>query len=157
MDQEQELGRILKEKHMTIAVAESITGGLVGDIITNVPGASKYFEGSVTTYSDEAKVELLGVKDDTLRLNGSVSEACALEMAAGVRAMFHTRVGISITGIAGPTGATFGKPVGLVVFGFDDGTVKMTAKKTFTGDREEIKRAAAEHSISMTVEILLEE
>lgn len=157
MDQEQELGRILREKHMTIAVAESITGGLIGDIITNVPGSSRYFEGGVTTYSDSSKVELLGVQEETLRLNGSVSEACALEMAAGVRKMFHTRIGISITGIAGPDGATFGKPVGLVVFGFDDGKVKMTAKKTFTGDREEIKRAAAEHSITMAVEILLEE
>lgn len=142
---------------MSIAVAESITGGLVGDIITNVPGASKYFEGGVITYSDASKVELLGVKEETLRLHGSVSEACASEMAAGVREMFHARIGISITGIAGPTGATFGKPVGLVVFGFDDGKVKMTAKRTFAGDREQIKRAAAEHSITMAVEILLEE
>lgn len=157
MSPEQELGRILKEKHLTISVAESLTGGLIGDLITNVPGSSSYFEGAVTTYSNESKVEILKVKKETLRLHGAVSDECALEMATGVREMFHTRIGLSVTGIAGPSGATFGKPVGLVVFGFDDGVVKMTGKRTFAGDREEIKRASAEHLLTMALEILMED
>lgn len=157
MNPEQELGRILKEKGMTISVAESLTGGLVGDLITDVPGSSSYFEGAVTTYSNGSKVEILKVKEETLRLHGAVSAECAREMAAGVRDMFRTKIGISITGIAGPTGASFGKPVGLVYFGFDDGVIRMTGKKTFAGDREEIKRASAEHLITMTAEILKEE
>ncbi|MFA5312993.1 MAG: CinA family protein [Methanomassiliicoccales archaeon] len=157
MSLEQELGRILKEKGLTISVAESLTGGLVGDLITNVPGSSSYFEGAVTAYSNGSKVELLKVREETLRLHGAVSEECALEMAAGVREMFHTKVGISITGIAGPAGASFGKPVGLVIFGFDNGVIRITGKKTFEGGREEIKKASAEHLITMAAEILTED
>ncbi|MFA5312209.1 MAG: CinA family protein [Methanomassiliicoccales archaeon] len=156
MSLEQELGRILKAKRLTISVAESLTGGLVGDMITNVPGSSSYFEGAVTTYSNESKVELLKVRNETLRLHGAVSEECALEMASGVRELFHTKVGISVTGIAGPSGESFGKPVGLVHFGFDNGVTRITGKKIFEGDREEIKKASAEHLIAMTVELLTE-
>ena len=88
---------------------------------------------------------------------GASKTRTALEMAAGVRERLHTHVGISLTGIAGPSGATFGKPVGLVIFGYDDGKVRMTDHKTFTGEREEIKLAAAEHLITMTLELLHEE
>jgi PncC family amidohydrolase len=157
MNPEQELGRMLRERNKTIAVAESMTGGLVGDIITNVPGSSKYFEGGIVAYSDQSKQELLGVRPETLRIQGAVSEQCAREMAAGVREKFHTHIGLSVTGIAGPTGATFGKPVGLVIFAYDDGKVRMTDHKTFAGEREEIKRAAAEHLVTMTLELLHEE
>ena len=157
MNPEQELGKMLKERQKTISVAESMTGGLVGDIITNVPGSSRYFEGGIVTYSDLSKQELLGVRPETLRIHGAVSEQCALEMAAGVRERFHTHVGISLTGIAGPSGATFGKPVGLVIFGYDDGKVRITDRKTFSGERGEIKLAAAEHLITMTLELLHEE
>lgn len=157
MNLEQELGRMLRERKKTLSVAESITGGLVGDIITNVPGSSLYFQGGMIAYSDLSKQELLGVRQETLRVHGAVSEQCAKEMAAGVRDRFHTDIGISITGIAGPTGATFGKPVGLVIFAYDDGRVRMTDLKTFAGEREEIKRAAAEHIVTITLELLHEE
>jgi len=157
MSPEQELGKILREKGLTVSIAESITGGLVGDIVTNVPGSSKYFEGAVTTYSNESKMKLLNVKESTLRTNGAVSEECAREMASGVREMFGSSVGLSVTGIAGPAGATFGKPVGLVCFGYCRGQVCFSAKKTFSGSREEIKRASAEHLIAMAVEALREE
>ncbi|QLH74347.1 MAG: CinA family protein [Methanomassiliicoccales archaeon] len=157
MSPEQELGRILREKRLTIAIAESVTGGLVGDIVTNVPGSSRYFEGAITTYSDGSKIKLLKVKEATLRCYGAVSEECAREMAEGVREAFGASIGISVTGIAGPTGATFGKPVGLVCFAYCNGPVCITEKKTFSGGRMDIKRAAAEHLISFALEALKED
>lgn len=157
MSPEQELGRMLKERHLTIAVAESLTGGLVGDIITDVPGSSAYFLGGATTYSNASKSELLQVREETLRLHGAVSEECAVEMASGVRSLFHTDIGLAVTGIAGPSGATANKPVGLVAFAYDDGNVRRTEKVEFTGDRLQIKRAAAEHLLKMAVSLLQRE
>lgn len=148
------MGRMLKEKHLTIAVAESLTGGLVGDMITDVPGSSEYFLGGATTYSNASKSELLHVNDGTLRSFGAVSEECAIEMASGVRELFHADVGLAITGIAGPGGATATKPVGLVAFAYDDGKMRLTAKMTFTGGRVQIKKASAEHLIAMAVSVL---
>jgi len=154
MNPGQGLGRMLKEKHLTIAVAESLTGGLVGSLITDVPGSSGYFLGGVTTYSNVSKSELLHVREETLRYSGAVSEECAREMAAGVREMFHADIGLAITGIAGPTGATANKPIGLVAFAYDDGKIRRTEKVIFTGDRLQIKNASAEHLIAMAVSIL---
>ena len=156
MSPEQELGRMLKERHLTIAVAESLTGGLVGDMITDVPGSSDYFLGGVTTYSNLSKSELLHVTEGTLRSSGAVSEECAREMASGVRTLFHADIGLAVTGIAGPGGATATKPVGLVAFAFDDGIRRFTTMMTFTGDRVQIKKMSAEHLLAMAVSALKE-
>lgn len=110
---EEILGRILKMKRFTLAVAESFTGGLIGDLITNVPGSSEYFLGDTVTYSNESKMNLLEVSSKTLEKYGAVSEQTVSEMVRGVQNRFQADCAIATTGIAGPTGATDKKPVGL--------------------------------------------
>jgi PncC family amidohydrolase len=108
------VGRLLKQRGLTLAVAESCTGGLVSHRITDVPGSSVYYQGSVTSYSNEVKERVLRVKRDTLERYGAVSEQAAREMAQGVRDVLHADVGLAVTGVAGPDGGTPEKPVGLV-------------------------------------------
>ena len=154
---EARLADLLREREKTIAVAETFTGGMVSDIITNMPGASRYFLGGIVTYSDRSKVSSLGVKESTLRVNGAVSEQTASEMALGVREHFGSDYGIAITGLAGPGGASFGKPVGLVFFSFTDGKTTMVDRMEFSGDRLNIKRAAASQVLRMTVDCIIED
>jgi nicotinamide-nucleotide amidase len=111
---EEALGRILTERGLTIAVAESCTGGLIADKITNVSGSSMYFERGVVVYSNQSKTELLNVPKELIKTHGAVSKEVAEAMAAGVRRLAGTDIGISTTGVAGPTGGTSEKPVGLV-------------------------------------------
>jgi nicotinamide-nucleotide amidase len=108
------VGQLLKQRGLTLAVAESCTGGLVSHRITNVPGSSAYYQGSITSYSNEVKERTLHVKHDTLERHGAVSEQAAREMARGVRDALHADIGLAVTGIAGPDGGTPEKPVGLV-------------------------------------------
>ena len=154
MTLEQDLAKIAESKGATVSLAESCTGGLASDLITNVPGSSKYYLGSVVCYSDLSKTELLGVKEATIRYQGAVSEQCALEMAAGVRGRFHSSIGASVTGIAGPGGERPGKPVGLVYFGVDDGDNIWTERMLFEGDRAAIKRSAAEYILALVIRAL---
>ena len=154
---EARLADLLREREKTIAVAETFTGGMVSDIITNMPGASRYFLGGIVTYSDRSKVSSLGVKESTLRVNGAVSEHTASEMALGVREHFGSDYGIAITGLAGPGGASFGKPVGLVFFSFTDGKTTMVDRMEFSGDRLNIKRAAASQVLRMTLDCIIED
>jgi len=154
---EARLADLLRERKKTIAVAETFTGGMVSDIITNMPGASRYFLGGIVTYSDRSKVSSLGVKESTLRVNGAVSEQTASEMALGVREHFGSDYGIAITGLAGPGGASFGKPVGLVFFSFTDGKTTMVDRMEFSGDRLNIKRAAASQVLRMTLDCIIED
>ena len=154
MTLEQELGKIAKARSVTVSLAESCTGGLASDLITNVPGSSAYFLGAVVSYSDRSKIEFLGVKEGTISYQGAVSEQCALEMAAGVRNRFHSSIGASVTGIAGPGGERPGKPVGLVFFAIDDGDNIWTEKMVFEGDREAIKRSAADYLIGLMIRAL---
>ena len=110
------VGGMLRERGMTIALAESCTGGLVGHRITNIPGSSSYLKGGIVAYSNEAKQQNLGVRAETLAQHGAVSEETAVEMATGVRRALAADLGLAITGIAGPDGGTPDKPVGTVCF-----------------------------------------
>jgi len=111
------LGKKLKDEKLTIAVAESCTGGFIGKLLTDTAGSSDYFLGSITTYSNRLKKSLLNVSEKTLEINGAVSEEVALEMANGIRNKTRADIGLSTTGISGPGGGTDTKPVGLVYIG----------------------------------------
>ncbi len=132
---EKTLGALLKKKGLNIAIAESCTGGLVTSKLTDVSGSSNYIMDSIIAYSNEAKRRLLGVKRKSLKSYGAVSEKVAEEMAAGIRKRSVTDIGVSTTGIAGPTGARPGKPVGLVWIGYSDKDGTFAKKFIFTNDR----------------------
>jgi nicotinamide-nucleotide amidase len=136
---EEEVAKLVVDKNMTIAVAESCTGGLVSSSLINYPGISSVFMEGCVTYSNEAKISRLGVKKETLDRYGAVSKETAKEMAEGIAKNFNTNIGLSTTGIAGPQGGTDEKPVGLVYIGiYING--KTTVKKfVFSGDRQHIR------------------
>lgn len=143
------VGAMLKERGLTIAVAESCSGGLLASRLTDVPGSSAYFERGVVCYSNAAKVELLGVPDDLIRSQGAVSEAVARAMAEAVAARARTNVGVGITGIAGPDGGTPEKPVGTVVVAVTvDGATKVRTLMLF-GGRDMIKFQSAQAAMNM--------
>lgn len=146
---EEVIGKILSDRGLTIAVAESCTGGEVCSRITNVSGSSKYFERGIVTYSNAAKVELLKVNEDTLAEVGAVSREVAMQMAEGVRAVSGTDIGLSTTGILGPTGATTNKPVGLVYIGYCDDKVCTAKKFLFGEDRILNKQRATQAALEM--------
>ena len=136
-------GRLLKEKHSTLSTAESCTGGYLAHLITKVPGASDYFQGSVIAYSNQVKHDFLGVSEDSISLYGAVSEQVVKEMAEGARQRFNTDFAISISGIAGPDGGTIEKPVGTVWIAVASKT-GITTKKFMFGEHRgrNIRRAA---------------
>ena len=139
----------LRAHGMTIAVAESCTGGLLGGRITAIPGSSHFFLGGVIAYSNEVKATHLGVGDNTLIAHGAVSEETAREMALGVRARYRADVAVSITGIAGPGGGTPEKPVGTVCVAVDvRGDVK-SAKRQMVGDRAEVRERSAQWALDL--------
>lgn len=140
---EERVGALLRERKMTLAVAESCTGGLIGDMITKVPGSSDYFERGLVTYSNRAKIELLGVPEEVLRRHGAVSESTARAMAKGVRERSRTSIGLATTGIAGPTGGSPEKPVGTVFIAVTDGDKTICKRYQFGGDRLRIKALTA--------------
>ncbi len=144
---ETRVGYLLREQGLTLAVAESCTGGLICHRLTNVPGASDYFMGGVVSYSNLAKQELLQVPADTLAAWGAVSEETAKAMASGVREAFHTDIGLSVTGIAGPTGGTPEKPVGTVYIGLATPQKVEARHHLFHGSREEIKALSAQAAL----------
>lgn len=145
---EQEVGDLLRSKGLMLGVVESATGGLISHLITSVPGSSDYFKGSITAYSNEIKIKIVGVKADTIAQYGAVSHQVAEEMALEGRKALVVDICLADTGIAGPGGATVGKPVGLFYLGLahDGGT--FSRKHIFTGDREQNKRSAAESALS---------
>lgn len=116
---ESALGELLRRRRLTLALAESCTGGMLGASLTSVPGSSSYFKGGAVVYSDSLKASALGVRPETLKRHGAVSAECAAEMAAGARRLAGAEVGLSVTGIAGPAGGTKAKPVGLVHLAVD--------------------------------------
>lgn len=139
---------------LTLAIAESCTGGRICDRITDVPGSSERFKGGMVAYNNESKVKFLGVSHDTLKAHGAVSEECAIEMAAGAAKAFGADVGISVTGIAGPGGATPQKPVGLVYIGIAWKKEQAAFRYLFDGDRRNVKAQAAEQALRMILDFI---
>lgn len=146
---EDAVGRLLIERGLTLATAESCTGGLLGNRITNVAGSSEYYLGGIVSYSDAAKMNLLGVSQETLKEFGAVSEETAKEMAAGARRVLQSDVGVSITGIAGPTGGTEDKPVGLVYIAVDVAGDVAVRKFVFSEDRRYNKEISAQAALNL--------
>jgi nicotinamide-nucleotide amidase len=144
------LGRALREKGKTLAVAESCTGGLIAKLLTDVPGSSAYFLGGVVSYADSAKTDLLDVAEETLRRQGAVSEETAREMARGALDHFGADFSVGVTGIAGPDGGTSGKPVGTVHFAVArrDGP-GLAKKREFLGDRAAVRQAASQFALEI--------
>jgi nicotinamide-nucleotide amidase len=143
------VGRLLSERQLKLAVAESCTGGLVGHRMTNVPGSSGYLDRVEVCYSNLSKTEVLGVPHRLLLEHGAVSIPVAAAMAKGVRERSRTDLGLAVTGIAGPTGATFNKPVGLVVFAIATKQGVETVSVQFGGDREAVKRQASQKALDL--------
>ena len=154
---EEELVEILTKKQYKITTAESCTGGLVAATIVNVSGASEVFQAGFVTYANEAKEKELGVKSETLQTYGAVSEKTAKEMAIGCAAHAKAQVGISTTGIAGPGGGTTEKPVGLVYIGCAVRSNVYVEKNVFSGDRQQVRRQAADRAIGFALECIKKE
>ena len=142
-----EILKTAKEKKLKIACAESCTGGLVGAALTELPGSSEIFNGSAVTYSNEAKKNILGVKENTLKNFGAVSEQCALEMAQGALKIYDADIAVSVTGIAGPDGGSELKPVGTVCFGVASKNEVKTFTEKFSGSRADIRGEAVNFAL----------
>jgi nicotinamide-nucleotide amidase len=148
---EEAVGRLLAGAGLTLACAESCTGGLIAAMLTNVPGSSGYFDRGVVTYSNRAKVEQLGVEEKTLAAHGAVSRDTAVEMATGVARIAGVDIGLSVTGVAGPGGGTDAKPVGMVHFALADmcRPSVITARMRFGGDRGAVRTRAAKFALDL--------
>ncbi|MBN1526763.1 MAG: nicotinamide-nucleotide amidohydrolase family protein [Candidatus Omnitrophica bacterium] len=146
---EEAVGKALRKKKRTIAVAESCTGGLVSSRITNVSGSSDYFLMGTVTYANKAKEKILGVPKEALKKRGAVSKEVAAMMAKGVRKLAGAYIGIGITGIAGPTGGTAKKPVGLVYIALVTDKKRIVRECRFRGSRKEIKFQASQVALDM--------
>jgi len=142
----QDVVSLLNDRGMTLGAIESATGGLISHLITNVPGSSDVYQGSVTSYSNRAKTAIVGVREDSINRYGAVSPQVAGEMAEGGRQLLKVDICVADTGIAGPGGATQDKPVGLFYIGLSHGNGTFSRKHIFNGNREENKRSAAERA-----------
>ncbi len=151
---EKAVGDILKKKGLKLSIAESCTGGLIASKVTDVNGSANYFLEGLVCYSNEAKMRLLGVKKNTLKANGAVSEKVAIEMAEGARKRAKSDVAVSTTGIAGPTGATRKKPVGLVWIGYSDKNKSFAKKFVFVKERLRNKEIMSKTALNMIREQL---
>jgi nicotinamide-nucleotide amidase len=137
------IGKMLADRGLTISVAESCTGGLIGSMITDVPGSSHYFLGGIIAYSNQSKIEILNVSSKTIEEHGAVSDQTVREMAWGAKRLFNSNLGLAITGIAGPEGGSIEKPVGTVFIGLAAEDRIFTAGYRFHGTRGEIKQETA--------------
>jgi PncC family amidohydrolase len=132
----------------TLATAESCTGGLLGALITKSPGASRYYRGGIVAYDNSVKSRFLGVSAGILRMHGAVSAQTAERMAAGARRKFRADIGVSITGIAGPSGGSPSKPAGLVYIALSEGRRTSSKRFLFKGPRERVRRSAAAKALA---------
>jgi PncC family amidohydrolase len=157
---ESRVGNLLKSRSLKLVAAESCTGGLVSHLLTNIPGSSEYYLGSITSYANEAKERLLGVQHQTLLDHGAVSRETVLEMAQGVRSVLagsfpiDSLVGVSVSGIAGPGGGTAEKPVGLVWIGLSAAEGQWAWQYHFSGTRLEIKTQSAQAALTRVMDFL---
>tara|TARA_A100001011_G_scaffold331856_1_gene358538 strand:- start:30180 stop:31400 length:1221 start_codon:yes stop_codon:yes gene_type:complete len=135
--------KLLANKKLTFSIAESCSGGLTSDLITNIPGSSKIFKGSIISYSNESKISLLNVSKESIKTFGAVSDQVAKEMAIGVRKRFNTDIGLSITGIAGPTGDSKDKPIGFTSFGINDSNGDFVLNRILSNHRRTNKELSS--------------
>ena len=152
---EQEIGNLLRQKGLTLGAVESATGGLISHLITNVPGSSDYYKGSITAYSNEVKSKVVGVKKETIDRYGVVSSQVAEEMAQGGRKVLAADICLADTGIAGPSGATPGKPVGLFYLGLSHKAGTFSQQHHLQGNREQNKLEAAKAALDWLREYLI--
>jgi len=152
---EQEVGDLLRQESLTLGVVESATGGVISHLITNTPGSSDYYKGAVIAYSNEAKIKIAGVKEDTIDGYGAVSHQVAEEMAYGGRKVLAVDICLADTGMAGPGGATPEKPLGLFYIGLSHRGGTYSRKYNFEGNREQNKRSAAEAALGWLKEYLM--
>ena len=141
------VGKLLQQKKLTLATAESCTGGLIAHLMTNIPGSSEYFLGGIVAYSYQAKADLLGVSWDTLNSKGAVSKESVIEMAIGARKKLNADIAVSVSGIAGPGGGTADKPVGTTWVGLASQNVEEARHFIWQGDREQNKKHSAEAAL----------
>ena len=154
MDLAQTVAAKLREQKLTIACAESCTGGLLMDKLTNIAGSSSFFLGGVVAYSNSAKHGILGVQENSLNVFGAVSEQVAAAMARGVRGEFGSDFGVGITGIAGPDGGTAEKPVGLTYIALATPNLSLVQRFVWEGDRVANKEASANAALQMIIDHL---
>ena len=154
MDKIEELANGLTMRQMTLAVAESCTGGMLSNMITDMPGSSNFYQGGVVAYNNAVKIEVIGVTGDCIRNHGAVSERTARAMADGVREALSADIGIAITGIAGPGGGTDERPIGLIHIAVTDLDNQLSKEIKLDGDRAKIKKAASEAAIELAIEFL---
>jgi nicotinamide-nucleotide amidase len=150
----EQLANLLEAKNMTLVTAESCTGGLLAATITHRPGTSKVFERGFVTYTNEAKIESIGVPKEVIDNHGAVSKECAEAMAKGALEHSKAQLALSITGIAGPDGATETKPIGLVYFGYATKKKSGALSQNFKGDRNEIQTQATRFSLQHMISVL---
>ncbi|MDQ7055286.1 MAG: CinA family nicotinamide mononucleotide deamidase-related protein [Persephonella sp.] len=148
-EMEEVIGDVLRKRKKTISTAESSTGGLISSRIVNVSGSSEYFMGSVVSYSNDVKINLLGVSRKDIESYGAVSEPVARQMADGVRKLLKTDIAVSDTGIAGPTGETPEKPLGLHYVGYSDGKSIEVHRVVFKGDRNDVRVAVSQYALNL--------
>ncbi|NDJ76541.1 MAG: nicotinamide-nucleotide amidohydrolase family protein [Chloroflexi bacterium] len=151
---EQYVGERLRVNGMTLALAESCTGGLVAKRLTDVPGSSNYLIGGMVAYDNTVKCQFLGVREETLTEHGAVSETVAQQMARGARVMFGTDLAVSITGIAGPGGGSADKPIGLTFVGLNALTGTWVRRFEFAGSRAEVRQAASDAALQIVLDYL---
>jgi len=150
----QTLSQLLTDQSLTLSVAESCTGGSLSALLTSVSGSSTYFDRGYIAYSNQAKMDMLDVDAEVLERFGAVSEQTAFEMVNGVIQNSHSDIAVSITGIAGPTGGTVEKPVGMVCFGFYVKDKRFVKTQHFSGDRETVVASSVDFSIQTLVDEL---
>lgn len=148
------LAALLQARQLMLASAESCTGGLLAGACTDLSGSSNWFERGFVTYSNASKTELLGVEPALIQTHGAVSEAVARAMAQGALGHSHAQISVAVTGVAGPTGGSPAKPVGLVWFGFALPDRLLSEKMHFTGDRAAVRAAAVHHALQRLTELL---
>lgn len=142
-----EVGQVLQQKDLLLATAESCTGGGVAQAITEIAGSSEWFDCGFIAYSNDSKTEMLDISAALIAQHGAVSEEIAAAMAQGALANSNAHIAISTTGIAGPTGAVPGKPVGTICFGWAMGSRVLTERKVFSGDRHAVREQTVAHSL----------